>query len=310
MRCLVTGACGFLGSIVSDQLQSQGNIIDRLGRSTTPGVRSVDLVAGPPELPAEGYDSVFHLAGKAHVVPRTNEERQQFFDVNVQGTAHVLEALERNERLPQSFVLISTVAVYGRDVGDALTEDTPREATDPYGLSKRQAEDLVLEWGERNGVQVGVVRLPLVAGPGAPGNLGAMIEAMRRGRYAGIGNGGARRSIVNAVDVAAILPTVGSVGGTYHLTDGQHPSFAEIEGTISGVLKKSTPPRIPMAVARVGAVVGDGIVRITGRAFPLTTRSLGKMTSTLTFDDTLARERLGWAPSPVLARAAEWCSVS
>lgn len=310
MRCLVTGACGFLGRIVSGHLQAQGNTVDRLGRSTTPGVRSVDLVAGPPDLPTEGYDSVFHLAGKAHVVPRTSEERQQFFDVNVQGTAHVLEALERQDRLPQSFVLISTVAVYGRDVGDGLTEDTPREATDPYGLSKRQAEDLAIEWGERNGVQVGVVRLPLVAGPSAPGNLGAMIDAMRRGRYAGIGSGGARRSIVNAVDVAAILPILAQTGGTYHLTDGQHPSFAEIEATIAGVLKRSTPPRIPMAVARVGAAVGDGIVRITGRRFPLTTRSLGKMTSTLTFDDTLARERLGWAPTPVLTRAEEWCRAS
>lgn len=310
MRCLVTGACGFLGRIVSVELESSGIDVDRLDRSIAPGVYSADLVAGAPALPGEGYDSVFHLAGKAHVVPRTDEERQQFFDVNVQGTANLLKALEQQDRLPESFVLVSTVAVYGRDVGEGLNEDTPRDATDPYGLSKRQAEDLVLEWGERNGVVIGIVRLPLVAGSGAPGNLGAMISAMRRGRYAGIGDGSARRSIVNAIDVAAVLPTVGETGGIYHLTDGQHPSFAEIEAAIARALERPMPRRIPFAVAKMGAAIGDAVVKATGKRFPLTTRSLGKMTSTLTFDDAHARAKLGWAPAPVLANAHEWCRTT
>lgn len=310
MRCLVTGACGFLGRIVSGELERSGIEVDRLDRSDVPGVHSADLVAGPPDLPGEGYDSVFHLAGKAHVVPRTEEERQQFFDVNVRGTANLLQALDQQARRPESFVLVSTVAIYGRDVGEGLNEDTPRGATDPYGISKRQAEDLVLEWGARNGVITGIVRLPLVAGSGAPGNLGAMISAMRRGRYAGIGDGSARRSIVNAVDVAAVLPTVGKTGGIFHLTDGHHPTFAEIEAAIAEALQRPMPRRIPLGMARVGAAVGDAVVKVTGRRFPLTTRSLGKMTSTLTFDDTRAREKLGWAPRPVMASAREWCGTT
>lgn len=308
MRCLVTGACGFLGRIVSSELESRGNEVDRLDRSNTPGIRGADLVAGPPDLARTGYDSVFHLAGKAHVVPRTSDERQQFFDVNVRGTTNLLAALDRLGQVPRSFVLVSTVAVYGRDVGEGLSEDTSRDATDPYGLSKRQAEDLVLDWGQKNGVIIGVVRLPLVAGPGAPGNLGAMIHAIRRGRYAGIGDGSARRSIVSAGDAAAVLPTVADIGGIYHLTDGEHPSFAEIEAAIARALNRPMPRRVPLSVARVGAAVGDAIVRMMGKQFPLTSRSLGKMTSTLTFDDTRARAQLDWAPNPVLDSAQEWCA--
>src|SRR5690606_7779589 len=144
------------------------------------------------------------------------------------GTEHLLAALERQARLPEAFVLVSTVAVYGREAGEGLTEATPREAEDPYGLSKRQAEDAVQAWGARHGVRVGIVRLPLVAGTGAPGNLGAMVQAIRRGRYLGIGDGSARRSVVLAADVARVLPAVAERGGTYNLTDGRHPSFAEI----------------------------------------------------------------------------------
>lgn len=305
-HALVTGGTGFVGRHVVAYLQSEGYVLDLLGRSGTQGDVVADLAVGPPSLPGRHYEAVFHVAGKAHVVPSTSEERDAFFAVNAGGTQHLLDALDRLPTPPQAFVLVSTVAVYGRESGEGLSEETPREADDPYGLSKCQAEDIVLRWGEERGVRIGIVRLPLVAGAGAPGNLGAMVHAIRRNRYFGVGDGSARRSVVHAVDVARVLPRVAEKGGTYNLTDGYHPSFVEIERAIARALGKQPPRHLPDVVARTGAWVGDAVLRATGVRLPLTSRTLDKMTSTLTFDDARARQVLGWEPPPVLDSAEEW----
>lgn len=304
MRHLVTGGSGFLGRHVLSYLRSGGHQVEVLGRSSMANVVS-DLSSGIPSLPSAEYDLVVHAAGKAHVVPRTEAEREEFYQVNVRGTENLLAALEKQDALPHSFVLISTVAVYGLEDGQAIGEDAPRKAEDPYGDSKRHAEDLVLEWGERQGVRVGIVRLPLVVGASAPGNLGKMISAIRKGRYLGIGGGTARRSIVLAEDVARILPIVAEKGGIFNLTDGHHPTFKEIEQVISRVLAKRPPAHLPYSLARLGAVIGD-ILGKSGIILPLNSRALSKMTSTLTFDDTRARRMLGWNPRSVLESAELW----
>ena len=308
MRYLVTGGEGFLGRVLVRTLRSSGAEVDVLGRRSSPGILTADLTLRPPELASSGYDVVYHVAGKAHVVPKTEEERNAFFAVNLHGTRHLLTSLDRLLRQPEALVLISTVAVYGRESGSLLDENTPREASDPYGLSKAQAEDVVREWGDRSGVRIGIVRLPLVAGPSVQGNLGAMVAAMRRGLYLGVGDGTARRSVVNASDVALALPQVAARGGTFHLTDGRHPTFAQIEAAIAGALGRPLPRRIPMLIARGIAAAGDFAGRATGRRMPLTRRALAKMTSTLTFDDARARAEFGWAPTPVLDAAREWCA--
>jgi GlcNAc-P-P-Und epimerase len=305
MRCLVSGGSGFLGRHVVSHLRSEGNEVSVLGRS--PGSEVVaDLGSGIPTLPPAGYDIAFHIAGKAHVVPLTEADRESFFDVNARGTSNLLSALERQATVPGAFVLVSTVGVYGQEAGEGLTEETSHAATDPYGVSKSQAEESVLKWGAQHGVRVGIVRLPLVAGPGAPGNLGAMVQGIRTGRYLGIGDGSARRSVVLAPDVARILPVVAERGGTYNLTDGHHPTFAEIERAIARVLGKSPPRHLPELVAKMGARVGDAVLKTTGVRLPLTSRPLTKMTSTLTFDDSKARQELGWNPRAVVDHAEEW----
>jgi len=300
--CLVTGGSGFLGRRVVRSLERQGREVTVLGRAVVPGRRTVlvDLSGGGIDLHAEAFQCVYHVAGLAHIEPRTDEERGRFAIVNVGGTRTLLAALEQCRQLPESFLLVSTVAVYGLEEGVLLDETTERRANDPYGLSKRQAEDLVQEWGARHGVRTAIVRLPLVAGRGAPGNLGRMVAAMARGRYLGVGTGSARRSMVRVTDVAAVLPEVAQSGGIFHLTDGQHPSFAELEAALAAVLGRRPPWHLPMPLARAAAGAGEAIESLTRRRMPLDRRGLVKMTSTLTFSDEKARQALGWAPTRVL----------
>jgi nucleoside-diphosphate-sugar epimerase len=306
-RVLVSGGCGFLGRYVVRRILAAEHQLVSLDLAADRDVDhcvTADLSEGPPDLSAVAPSTVYHLAGLAHLVPHNDTTRRRFFDVNVRGTRNLFLSLEEAGGLTESLVLVSTVAVYGLEEGEDFEEKTARVATDPYGESKRQAEDLALEWGDKTGVRIGIVRLPLVAGPRAPGNFGAMVTALQRGRYLGVGPGGARRSMVLARDVAQVLPRVAELGGVYHLTDGHHPSFRELEGAICGALNRPEPKRLPMPAARILGLAGDAVTAV-GASFPFNSRALRKMTSTLTFSDEKARRELGWQPTRVVDAAGE-----
>lgn len=290
-RILLTGAGGFIGRAIGAELKS----FEIISISRKAGDIIHDLSSAVPKLPPA--DIVVHCAGKAHVVPKTEPERKTFFDVNVGGTRNLLRGIELSGSLPDSFVLISTVAVYGVETGVLITEQQPLIATEPYGLSKIQAEEIVLEWCAKHNVTCTILRLPLVAGPNPPGNLGSMIRAIRRGYYFNITDGDAKKSVVLATDVAAIIPRAAAVGGIYNLTDGYHPTFAEIATHIAAALGKSKPLTMPVIIARLLAKFGD----IAGRSFPLNSRKLKIISTDLTFDDTKAQDTLNWKPNAVLA---------
>ena len=302
---VVTGGQGFLGRFVVRGLEGAGWEVTVVDRIPGPAVMIVDLAQEAPRLETQNVDAVVHIAGLAHRVPRTIEEAQEFFRVNVGGTENLLRGLEQSGTEVGMVLLVSTVAVYGVETGELLDESTPRMADDPYGASKKQAEDRVADWCERKGIRCGVVRLPLVAGATPPGNLGAMIRGLRRGRYLGIGNGSARRSLVLASDVAQALPNVAERGGIYHLTDGAHPSLRELESALCSAMGRSAPRRIPLGLAKAGGRLGDAVGGFLGRDVPLNSRVVSKMTSTLTFSDERARRELGWFPRPVTSAATE-----
>ena len=301
MNILLTGASGFLGRRIYHEL-AQNHTVTTLGR-TPVGNRHIpcDLATHVPMLPNQPFDMVVHAAGKAHSLPRATVERFANQRVNIDGTIHLLTALEQQVSLPTSIVHISTVLVYGRLSGEFLPETTPLLARDAYGLSKVRAEILMNEWAERTGARLAVLRLPLVVAEQPKGNLAAMLTAIRRGYYIRIGDGLARRSMVRADDVAAIITRAANAGGTFNLTDGYHPPVRELEKAMAHQLGRRTPiPAIPMSFAKAIAKIGNGINRVVGRRFPFDSIVLQKLTQTLTFSDDLARHQLNWKPRPVL----------
>jgi nucleoside-diphosphate-sugar epimerase len=305
--CLVTGGTGFVGRHLVKNLHLRGDEVTILTRGkevATPAI-SADLTSADLSFTGRYFSTIYHVAAFAHVVPRTQAETDMFFRVNVEGTKNLLQKLEQCERLPQAFVLVSSVSVYGREQGELLDETTPRNATDPYGVSKCRAEDAVLDWGQVHGIRIGIVRLPLVVGAGAPGNLGMMISALRRRRYCGVGSGSARRSMVLADDVSRILPAIAKKGGTFHLTDGQHPSFLELEEALCIAIGRRTPFRIPLFAVKTAGRAAEALNSALNLRLPLTTAAATKMSSTLTFSDALARRTLGWRPEPVLDNIAD-----
>jgi nucleoside-diphosphate-sugar epimerase len=290
-RLLITGSNGFLGNSILNELNECFEI-STLSRHNSN--YNVDLTNKSPVF-FHKYRLVIHAAGKAHSIPRTAEEKKQFQDVNVLGTLNLLKGLEK-VGLPNEFVFISSVSVYGLDIGLNVSENHPLEAKDAYGLSKIEAEKLVQNWCKKNNVICTILRLPLLVSQNPPGNLGAMIKAIDKGYYFNIGGGKARKSMVLARDIASFIPNVSKVGGTYNLTDGFHPNFEELSNVISINKNKKKPFNIPIDLAKLIGFFGNFL----GEKAPINSLKVKKITLDLTFDDSKARKLLNWNPQFVL----------
>ncbi len=287
MKVLLTGANGFLGRSIKEELSHEHEVFD-LSRSNADYICFLEK-----EVPVfkENFEIVIHSAGKAHSVPKSDLEKKEFNDVNVIGTFNLLKGLENNE-LPKQFIFISSVAVYGQETGTNIDENHSLNATDPYGVSKIEAENIIIKWCKINNVICTILRLPLLVGKRPPGNLGAMLKAIEKGYYFNIAGGKAKKSMVLTKDIASFIPIVAPIGGIYNLTDGTHPSFYELSFVISERSYFSLPLRVAKLIGKVGDIVGE-------RA-PITSLKVKKITSDLTFDDSKARRLLNWKPEPIL----------
>lgn len=291
-KLLFTGASGFLGNNVLPLLQKQYDV-KTMGLEDVCDYK-VNMAKDEPEL-KEKFDVVLHAAGKAHTVPRSEAEKKVFYDVNLKGTIHLCDSLEK-VGAPKAMVFISSVAVYGCEIGENITEEHPLNGDTPYADSKKKAEEYLTDWCARNGVKLGIIRPSLLAGPNPPGNLGAMIMGIKTHRYLSIGGGKARKSVLMVQDIAHLVPLLEQFGGVYNVCDDEQPMFRELDKVISTQLGVDMPLNIPYWIAMCMAKVGD----LMGNKAPINSLKLEKITKSLTFSNAKAKKALGWTPTPVL----------
>ena len=292
MKLLFTGASGFLGSHLKPLLQIVFQV-KTMGLLDEDNFK-VNLATTIPNTQEE-FDVVLHAAGKAHMLPKTESENNAFFDVNFQGTVNLSKALEISG-LPKSFIFISTVAVYGLEFGENITEEHPLNGDTPYALSKNQAEKYLTDWCARNNVTLGIIRPSLIAGPNPPGNLGDMIRGIKTGKYLSIAGGKARKSVLMVEDIDRLILPIMEKGGIYNVCDDSQPTFRELEILISKQLGLKTPISIPFWLAKSMALVGD----LIGKKAPINSLKLKKITESLTFSNEKAKRELNWQPLNVL----------
>ena len=289
---LFTGGTGFLGNNIFSLLSKNYQV-------TLCGITDKDdiKVNLAKEIPVfkEKFDVVLHAAGKAHVVPKTPEEEQAFYDVNYQGTVNLCKGLERIGA-PRSLVFISTVAVYGCEEGILIDESHPLNGTTPYAKSKIMAEEYLTEWCGKNGVVLTILRPSLLAGVNPPGNLGDMVNGIEKGFYVNIDGGKVQKSILMADDIANLVELAKDKGGVYNVCDTDQPSFGELSHLIAKQLGKHKPMSIPYWIAKSLALVGD----VVGKRFPINSLRLSKLTQSLTFSNKKAIDNLNWQPMSVL----------
>lgn len=291
-KLLFTGASGFLGYNIRPILEKSYDV-HTIGLTDDDDIK-INMAKEVPPINTH-YDVVLHAAGKAHTVPKTEAEKQVFYDVNYQGTVNLCKALE-NVGVPKALIFISTVAVYGCVFGENIDENHPLKGDSPYAKSKIMAEEYLTKWCLDHHVKLGILRPSLLAGKNAPGNLGSMVEGIKKGFYMNIAGGKVVKSILMAEDIARLLPLLEEKGGIYNVCDTRQPSFGEISQSVAKQLGKRKPISIPYWIAWCMAKVGD----LLGDKAPINSYKLDKMTKSLTFSNDKARHELKWEPLDVL----------
>ena len=258
MRVAVTGATGFIGSALLPTLTAAGH----------------DPVALPREFYAPvmlGADAVIHLAGLAHRSGRKAPLPGAFEVANAELPLAVQEAA-RAAGVPQ-MIQVSTIAVLGGNAGP-LREDSPLAPTTPYDRAKAKAETALLAAGAAPALTI--LRPPLVYGPGAKGNLAALLRLCRTPLPLPFGAVRNRRSMVGLGNlVSALLFLLDHPGqGIVHVTDNRDLSLPEIVTAIRAGFGRppnllSLPPDlIRAALSATGRVrmadqlLGDQIVEM------------------------------------------------
>jgi nucleoside-diphosphate-sugar epimerase len=269
MRTLVTGASGFIGSVLCRQLLARGEDVAALVRrpgSEPAGTRAVlgDLGDGDgllETLAAERPDRVIHLA--AEIASQRDERKLR--EVNVGGTERLLAACSAIAASapsgPPRLVLCSTV-VTGEAHGALLTEEEPLPVDTPYGRSKQECERLLLQ----SGLPGMVIRPSHVYGPGGWYADELLPRLRQPGRFAVIGRGENLWDVVHVEDVAAALVLAADCaapGSIYHVVDDQPISFYDFMALTADALGVGPPRRVPAGLARLiaGANAVDAVVR-------------------------------------------------
>jgi nucleoside-diphosphate-sugar epimerase len=299
---LVLGASGFVGGAVAEAASLAGWQVTGAGRRRP--VRCADAIsvdlADPASLRAacRGADVVVHAAGLAHV-RRSAERGADFEAVNVQGTAAVVQAAaaEGVRRL----VLVSSVSVYGdaRDAtsrAPAVDETMPCRPTSPYARSKLAAEAVAGDAAAAAGLDLVVVRLATVYGPGDPGNVARLMRLIDQGRFVWIGSGENRKTLIYVDDVGRALTAAAAPGGpsgTYNLAAPPVSMTSAVE-ELARALGRSVPRvRVPagpsLAAARLLRLFGPGGLAVAD--------TITRLTMNDVYDGARFQQAFGWRPT-------------
>jgi nucleoside-diphosphate-sugar epimerase len=241
-----------------------------------------------------GVDTVFHLAAKVHETDVRIQDEQEYERVNVQGTVHVLKASESAGA--RRFVFLSSVKAMGESADREEDEATTPVPQTAYGRSKLRAEEAVRVAASSSGMQAVSLRLPMVYGPGAKGNLIRMMVAIDRGYFPPWPSVANRRSLVhvaNVVEAASLAATSSrSDYRCYIVTDGVHYSTRELYELLTAALGKQAPSwTVPPPVLSLLARLGDAGEAVLRRRLPFNTAALDKLIGSACYrSDKIERE--------------------
>lgn len=299
MRILVTGASGFVGRTLCVKLLAEGSFVrgtilaneleTTLVAGTEPNViESLGLHADFQHALAD-IDTVVHLAARVHVMQETAiDPLQEFRKVNLHGTERL--ARQAAQAGVKRFVFMSTIGVNGDNSGDKpYTEGDVLHPHNPYSVSKYEAELALKEISGQTGMEVVIIRAPLVYGPDNPGNFLSLLRIVSKGIPLPFGTIQNKRSLIyvgNLVDALASCAThPAAAGKTYLVSDGEDVSTPELLLRVAralGVPSQLVP--FPVSLIKLAG-------KLTGQ-----NRAVNRLTGSLSVDSSKIRQELGWRP--------------
>ncbi len=294
MRFLVTGANGFVGTALCNELAARGLYCRAAMRNAIDGERfyaSGELTAHTDWRPAlENIDVVVHLAARVHVMrDAAVDPLSEFRRTNVEATVNLArQAVEAGVR---RFVFVSSIKVNGEysPAGEVFSEADAPAPDDAYALSKWEAEQALLRVGVETGLEVVIVRPPLVYGPGVRANFLQLLRRVRGGwpmPFKAITNKRSLLFVGNLADALILCATHDEAAGeTYLLDDGNALSSSELVAAIARSL--GAPNRdfaVPLWVLNAAA-------RVLGRQ-----AMIERLTRSLVLSNQKITTQLGWSP--------------
>lgn len=275
MSILVTGANGLIGRALCLRLQRDGAAVRAAVRQSGPGSQAVvvgDINASTDWGAAlQGVSVVVHLAARVHVMADTADDPlAEFRRVNVQGTLNL--ARQAVVAGVKRFVFVSSVKVNGEftQPGAAFQESDLPDPQDDYAISKHEAEQGLRAMADAAGLELVIVRPPLVYGPGVKANFNALMRAIAKGWPLPLGAIHNQRSLVALDNLVDFLVTCmfhpRGAGQTFLVSDGQDMSTAELARGLAqalGVSVRLLP--VPVWVLQLaGRLVGkrDAVQRL------------------------------------------------
>ncbi|MBP4046238.1 UDP-glucose 4-epimerase family protein [Chromobacterium violaceum] len=311
MKVAITGANGFVGSYLSEVLQGNGFTVRSCVRSAKGAGKDGhdycavgDINAGTDWAAAlSEVDVVVHTAARVHVMCDTvADPLDAFREVNVRGTLNLARQAVKSG--VKRFIFVSSIKVNGEFtlLNQPFRPDDKPQPVDPYGVSKYEAECGLFEIARETGLEVVIVRPPLVYGPGVKGNFASMMKIIKKRLPLPLGAiKNNRRSMVSLGNLISVLEKCithpRAVNQVFLVSDGEDLSTADLLHKLAGCMNESVCLiNIPISILMGGA-------SLLGRR-DMALRLLGN----LQVDDRKTRELLDWKPiisvSEGLRRAA------
>jgi nucleoside-diphosphate-sugar epimerase len=295
-RILVTGAGGFVGRALCSALQQEQLTVIAAVRRIPGGTGLAREIAvgdlGPDtdwQAALQGVSCVVHLAARTHVLnDRSPDPLAEYRRINVAATAHLARQAARSG--VRRFVFLSSIKVNGEATSTRpYTEGDDPRPEDAYGISKREAEDALRAIGSETGLEVVILRPPLVYGPGVKGNFLQLLKAVARGLPLPLASINNRRSLVyvgNLVDaIIACIREPAAAGNSFLVSDGEDLSTPEMIRRLAAAMGR--PPRLlpcPPALLALAA-------RLFGRE-----AAFQRLSGSLAVNSSLLRKTLHWQP--------------
>ena len=306
MTILVTGSDGFVGSALCDRLRSEALTVRSVVRKLKPGsdidlnVAIGDISAGTDwALALKDVTQVVHLAARVHVMNDSSPDAlAEFRRMNVAGTLNL--ARQAASAGVRRFVFLSSIKVNGETTPlkrPFASDDLPAPE-DPYGISKHEAEQGLRQIEAETGMEVVVLRPPLVYGPGVKGNFLRLMQAIDKRRPLPLGAIQNQRSLIylgNLVDVIRLCLTHPKAAGkAFLVSDGDDVSTPELVRRIAAALGRR-PFLLPVPASWM---------RWAGRMLGKQA-AVHRLLGSLCVDITPLREELGWTPPYTMQEGLE-----
>lgn len=311
-KVLVTGGSGFLGRHLIAHMLSHGVEVTAALRRP---LRSANIptcvsqtgfdLADPGSLDCgvlAGIDCVYHLAAHVHVMRQRTGDDEQFDKLNVTATEVLASAAARAG--VRRFVYLSSIKVNGeRTLGTPFRADDEPAPKGPYARSKWRAENALTRISKGTGLEVVIVRPPLIYGPEVKANFMQLLSLAYGGWPLPFGSIDNRRSLVSVWNLTDWLWLAGfqprAAGRTWLVSDGEDVSTPGLVRLIAAGMRQ--PVRIwnsPVALLRAAG-------KVTGRR-----AQLARLLDSLQVDISETRSAMGWKPAVPLeegiARTAAW----